>query len=171
MQMQIAALLQFLVNLVYYFFLIVCLLIFICIVYILVGGPVEYPMKIVSDYFLIDSKKSLLSLLIPILIFQSSYTYLTYIIKGLVEDMAAGNLFNRYQVAGFKHAGQILIFLTIAESIFDYIFKLIFKSVIQIKFDTTSGSWTSVLLGLFFIFLSQIFKKAKDLKEENELTV
>lgn len=168
--MRASTLLQTILNLAYYFFLIIGAALFIFILYILFGGPIKYPLSMFSEYITIDSKKILLFLLIPSLMFHAAYTYLVYLIKKLVDDLADGQLFNRFQVAGFKHIGQMLIFLSITESIFDFIFKLIFKSRMKVQIDS-SNFWISILLGLFFIFLSTIFKRAQDLKEENDLTV
>jgi succinate-acetate transporter protein len=46
------------------------------------------------------------------------------------------------------------------------------EGTVGIKIDFSFGSfWFILAIGLFFIFLSKVFENAKNLKEENELTV
>jgi hypothetical protein len=87
-----------------------------------------------------------------------------------MDSLISKSLFTDLQIASFKLIGQLIITLTIVDSISSFVFEAIFKNHLEIRF-VFFDFWFSISLGLFFVFLSNIFQKAKYYKEENELTV
>ena len=87
-----------------------------------------------------------------------------------MKNLLAGSLFTRFQIASFKLIGQLILLITIIDATTIFIFEAIFNGRLKISFDLFDF-WFVIGIGLFLIFLSGIFNKAKILKEENELSV
>tara|TARA_R100000935_G_C2837557_1_gene169012 strand:+ start:2892 stop:3407 length:516 start_codon:yes stop_codon:yes gene_type:complete len=102
------------------------------------------------------------------------FIYTIYILRKLVRDFFRGKLFTRFQIASLKIIGQLIILITIFQGIVNFVAPLLINSEgrIGIKVGFSFGSfWFILSIGLFFVFLSKVFQNAKNLKEENELTV
>ncbi len=100
--------------------------------------------------------------------------YTVFILRKLVRNFLKGKLFTRFQIATLNMVGQLIILITIAQGIIDFLGKILIDSTVGINLgvEFSFGSfWFILAIGLFFIYLSKIFQNAKDLKEENELTV
>ncbi|MFV8225552.1 DUF2975 domain-containing protein [Christiangramia aquimixticola] len=123
-----------------------------------------------SEYLKITSKAALITTLGYSLISFAFWIYLFRMIRNLMDSLTSKSIFTNFQISSFKIIGQLLIFLSILDTIFSFIFDFISKNHFRIKFDFLEF-WLIIALGLFFIFISQIFHKAKALREENELTV
>ena len=98
------------------------------------------------------------------------WIYLFLLFKNLMKNLLAGSLFTRFQIASFKLIGQLILLITIIDATTIFIFEAIFNGRLKISFDLFDF-WFVIGIGLFLIFLSGIFNKAKILKEENELSV
>jgi flagellar biogenesis protein FliO len=108
------------------------------------------------------------------MIIAGLFIYTIYILRKLVRDFFRGKLFTRFQIASLKIIGQLIILITILQGIVNFAAPLIIKGEgrIGIEIGFSFGSfWFILAIGLFFIFLSKAFENAKELKEENELTV
>lgn len=123
-----------------------------------------------SQSMSIDSKDALYTILTYALISGVFWIYLIRVARNLMDSLISGVLFTKLQVASFKLIGQILILLTVIDAIVNFIFELIFNNHLSIKFEFLNF-WFVISIGLFMIFLSTIFDKAKTYKEENELTI
>ena len=123
-----------------------------------------------SQSMSIDSKEALYTILTYALISGVFWIYLVRVARNLMDSLISGILFTKLQVASFKLIGQILILLTIIDAIVNFIFKLIFNNHLSIKLGFLNF-WFVISIGLFMIFLSTIFDKAKTYKEENDLTI
>lgn len=118
------------------------------------------------------------SFTIVLLIFQFLVAvlilYTIYLLRKLIRNFFKGKLFTTFQIASLKLIGQLIIVAILAQALLEFIGRIYLqkKASIGIEFDLEYGSsWFVLSLGLFFIFLSKVFQNAKDLKEENELTV
>jgi len=168
--MKISAVLLKLLNVAYFFAILVLTLSVIFLLYVIFGPELEYPFDMFKEYMIIKSKNEFILFLTPAILIAALNTYLFSIIIKLVQNLVTEELFTRFQIAGFKLVGQLLMFITVLDAVLEFIYRIIFNSRITIQFSFTDF-WIYISIGLFFIFLSGIFKKAKDLKEENELTV
>ncbi|CAM4196147.1 DUF2975 domain-containing protein [Gillisia hiemivivida] len=118
-------------------------------------------------------KFAIVALIISSIILHLGFIYSLYVFKKLVVSLFDSPLFSHFQILSLKLLGQLIILLIILKSIFN-----VFSNVVFEKSESTGihlFSFDSKLMalctGLFFIYLSYIFKKAKDLRDENELTV
>jgi uncharacterized protein YacL len=123
-----------------------------------------------SNEFSVTSIPALISILIFSLLSFAVWIYILQLIRNLMDSLISKSLFTDLQIASFKLIGQLIITLTIVDSISSFVFETIFKNHLEIRF-VFFDFWFSISLGLFFVFLSNIFQKAKYYKEENELTV
>ncbi|OEY72270.1 DUF2975 domain-containing protein [Salegentibacter salarius] len=122
-----------------------------------------------AEEFEIKSKNALYTSLSYELLSSGVWIFILYLFKNLMQDLIAGPLFTKLQIASFKLIGQLIIFITILNELFRFVYKVIFNKRIEINFDHFN-LWF-VIFGLFLIFLSKIFNQARIIKEENELTV
>lgn len=100
--------------------------------------------------------------------------YTIYILRKLIRDFFKGKLYTKFQIATLNLVGQFIIFITLAQGIVDFLGKILFESRVGVELGTelSFGSfWFILAIGLFFIYLSKIFQNARNLQEENELTV
>jgi len=119
--------------------------------------------------FKITSENALYTYLVYDLVLGIGFIYILYLFKNLMQDLITGPLFTNLQITSFKLIGQLIIFITILNELFRFVYKVIFNKRIEINFDHFN-LWF-VIFGLFLIFLSTIFNQARIIKEENELTV
>ena len=123
-----------------------------------------------ADGLIIDSKLALITVLTYSLISTGFWIYIIRLGRDLMDNLREGPLFTRLQVASFKLIGQFLILITIIDALANFLFEVIFNNRFQIEFEFSTFLLV-ITIGLFMIFLSNIFEKAKGYKEENELTV
>ena len=97
------------------------------------------------------------------------YTRAIYLIKNSLKDLAEGNYFTSSVISNFKGVGFLFLSCGIGEVIVKFILGLFFNSKFYVKFDTSIVLF--IIMGLFFLFLSEVFKDAKQNKEENDLTI
>lgn len=100
--------------------------------------------------------------------------YTVYILRKLIRNFLKGKLYTSFQITTLNLVGQLIILITLAKGFIDFLGKILFESRVGVDLgmELSFGSfWFILAIGLFFIYLSKIFRNAKDLKEENELTV
>lgn len=123
-----------------------------------------------TDSISVNSKSALITILIYLLISGSLWIYILNLFKNLMDNLIFKPLFDRFQSASFKLIGQLIIGLTIIDSIALFLFKLIYVNRLVIEFQIFDF-WLNIAIGLFLIFLSKVFDQARRYREENELTV
>ncbi|TQD40485.1 DUF2975 domain-containing protein [Haloflavibacter putidus] len=109
-----------------------------------------------------------------ILLLYGGYLFTLYIFKNLVYNLKPKNLFTELQIAYLLRIGRLIIGLTLAEIAFKFLFELLYEQEINISFQTESlfqSTLFTLSIGFFFIFLSGLFKVARNLKQENQLTI
>lgn len=100
--------------------------------------------------------------------------YTVYILRKLVRDFLRGKFFTTFQIATLNKIGQLIVVITLTSGLTDFLGKMLIESqaTVRVGMDFSFGSfWFILAIGLFFMYLSQIFNNAKALKEENEFTV
>ena len=131
--------------------------------------PLHINGKEVTDFTNITVGLLISQFLVAVLIL-----YTIYLLRKLIRNFFKGKLFTTFQIASLKVIGQLIIVAILAQALLDFIGRIYLqkKGSLGIGFDLNYGSfWFVLSIGLFFIFLSKVFQNAKDLKEENELTV
>ena len=98
--------------------------------------------------------------------------YVVYLLRETITALRSGAIFTNVVVRNFKRCG-ICTLLWIFTSELDLIFYSFFadKRFTQDMKVNYGLIFFGLIIGLFFIVLSEIFKKAQYLKEENELTI
>lgn len=131
--------------------------------------PLEY-----NGYQIHELTRGVISLLFSEILVSALFIYLIHLIRNLIRSFFDGKLFTRLQISLFRLTGQFIILTTILQAVISLIADIYLKGEVHITpgLDNSFGSfWLILALGLFFIYLSKVFHKAKSLKEENELTV
>jgi len=91
------------------------------------------------------------------------------LIKNSVNHISKGAYFTEYLAGNFKKIGKLFIMIGIGATVAKMVITLLLES--QIGFSLDSTLFVFIILGLFFLFLSEAFEKASQLKKENELTI
>lgn len=136
-------------------------------------NPEFFPIE-VNDRILSEYTPTTVILLTAELAIGGLILYTVYILRKLVRSFLKNKFFTSFQIATLNLAGQLIVVITLLQGFTDFLGKLFVeaKAHIAIGMDLSFGSfWFILAIGLFFIYLSKIFKNAKLLKEENELTV
>lgn len=123
-----------------------------------------------SKEFKIKSDDALYTFLVYGLISGAVWIYILFLFKNLIQNLIVGSLFTKLQIASLKLIGQLIIFITIIDAAFVIVSEAILYSRLEVEIDLFDF-WIVIAIGSFLIFLSKIFENAKNLKEENELTV
>lgn len=143
---------------------------FLILVGIILGVDGSFGLHRVAEDLDLTSIEAKLALVIYILVAYGAIIYIIHILRKLVISLDSGNLFTKFQCAGFNLVGQLIIWLVILSAIIEFVMKLIFTSKLEVK-TSFPDFWLFLALGAFFIVLSQVFEKARLMREENELTV
>lgn len=101
------------------------------------------------------------------------YVYSIYLLKKTVNLFISKNIFAPEVIRNLKNIGKLFIIVALMLSVPLFVYQVVFTR--HIGFELTSYYSDSMLfniaIGLFFMILSEVFKMAKNFKEENELTI
>lgn len=158
-------------SIAYYLMVIGWILLFGFLLYAVFMSPGDI-LEILRDAeeFEIKSKNALYTSLAYELLSSGVWIYILFLFKNLIKDLTFRPLFTKLQIASFKLIGQLIILITIVDALSIFVFKTIFQGRLELSFELFDF-WFVIAIGLFLIFLSQIFDQARIIKEENELTV
>jgi hypothetical protein len=102
------------------------------------------------------------------------FIFIICVLRKLIKSFFKDTLFTRFQINALNLTGQLIILATIVTPILNFISTMILKSKARMSLDielSMNSLWFTLAIGLFFILLSKVFQQAKNIKEENELTV
>ncbi|MCY2686287.1 DUF2975 domain-containing protein [Salinimicrobium sp. TH3] len=139
----------------------------------LIMSPDFYPIE-VNDRILSEFTPVTIILVTSELAIGGLVLYTVYVLRKLVRSFFKGKLYTRFQIAALHLVGQLIVIITLAQAFTDSTGKMLIeaKADIAVGINFSFGSfWFVLAIGLFFMYLSKIFRSAKILKEENELTV
>jgi hypothetical protein len=145
------------------------ILLFIAVYMFIDPSILEIPLKINENNIEelgLSIKMSTLMLFVIILI--SIYCF--YLFRKTLRYFQQQNPFSDFIIDSYKRIGYLLVFSGISASILFFVFKLVFESKFEIHLGLSPYLFM-VCLGLFFMVLSEVFKVAKTVKEENQLTI
>lgn len=117
---------------------------------------------------------SIIILILGEFLVAALFIYTIYILRKLIRNFFKGKLFTVYQIASLKLIGYLIILSTLCQGIINFLAPILLtqRAEFRVELDLKFGSfWFILAIGLFFTFLSKVFENAKNLKEENELTV
>ena len=101
------------------------------------------------------------------------FLYSIYLLRKVVVLFQKREVFNDEVIRLFNLIGKLIVISSIIGSFSIFLYNTIEKNHLGLSLDF--GSYDSFLisvsLGLFFMVISEVFKVAKTMKEENDLTV
>ncbi len=101
------------------------------------------------------------------------FVYVLFLLRKVISIFKQRDLFNVQVIRYFNTIGICLILCTLLAEVPFFVYNMVHRNHLGIKME--SGGFDtpllSIALGLFFMVLSEVFKIAKGIKEENELTV
>ena len=102
------------------------------------------------------------------LIFVGIYCF--YLFRKTLRYFQKVKPFHKDVISNFYKIGYLLSGIGVLGTVLVFVGRLVLKSELKINFGI-SPYLVTICLGLFFMVLSEVFKVAKQAKEENELTV
>lgn len=158
-----------LINVYYYILAIVLIGGVISLVVRLITGKSIAPKFLDGDMlFEIRSFKVISIMLLWFLLFYIYFKAISLLNKSL-DDLSNGNYFSSLVITNFKKTGILFLICGFGELIGKAISNLLFFSKLHLGLDSSVVLF--IIIGLFFMFLSEVFKEAKMTKQENELTI
>lgn len=89
----------------------------------------------------------------------------------ILKEVEAGNYFSDKNIKYFKKVGDIFIWYTVSVLILRFLLAVIGKSTFNF-FNELKTEFTFLIpAGLAFFILAEIFKRGKQVEEENDLTI
>jgi EamA domain-containing membrane protein RarD len=118
------------------------------------------------------------NLLSKLIIFVNAFTGLLflfsiYLLRKVVDHFQKRDIFNPDVIKHFNLIGKLIISSSLLSNLSLFIYNMVNQDHIELSlgFGSYDSFLISISLGLFFMVISEIFKIAASLKEENELTV
>ena len=156
----------------FYFFAILSIVFITVLGAMMLFGYSDIPVKIKGQEITVtgwDSKMLLIVVFVSFLLFL----YAIYLLRKVIHHFVKREIFYDPVIAYLNTIGLCLIGATLLQNVSLFFYNLLHRNNIGVEFGV--GGFDSFLLsiglGLFFMVLSEVFKIAKNLKEENELTV
>ncbi|WP_438976621.1 DUF2975 domain-containing protein [Polaribacter sp.] len=97
------------------------------------------------------------------------YIRAVYLIKKCLNSLSNGDYFSKLTTHNFNKAGKLFIISGISFSVFKFILRLVLLNDVKVGLNNTLI--LSLIIGLFFMFLSEVFTQARETKKENDLTI
>lgn len=155
-----------------YFLLVGGVALLIITPFILTDSDWDIPIKIngvVSSSF--DSVYSKIGLVVSVLSYFL-FVYAIYLLKKTVNLFIKGKVFDNQVISNLSSIGKIFIIVTLIINTVEFIFKVTTTQKATLMINSGFDSFLFVIsIGLFFIIISEVFKIAKNMKDENELTI
>ena len=93
-----------------------------------------------------------------------------YFFRKVLTNFVRVRVFEEAVISSFKKIGNLLTFSGFISLIISIIGKIYFERKVSLEFGLNQHL-VLICLGLFFLVLSEIFKIAKNTKQENDLTI
>ncbi|TDQ21994.1 DUF2975 domain-containing protein [Tenacibaculum caenipelagi] len=127
--------------------------------------------KILGTY--VDFNKltypKIIIVLIIIIVLYYVYIKAINLLRNSLGDLSSGNYFSELIINNFNKIGKLFLFSSVIELVGKIIFGFLLEA--KFKFELDSSMFLFLIMGLFFLFLSEVFAKAKRIEEENDLTI
>ncbi|MFC6857895.1 DUF2975 domain-containing protein [Zunongwangia atlantica] len=103
-----------------------------------------------------------------------AFVYGLYVLRKLIRSFFGNKLYTKLQIASLNLSGRLICLSVILGAVSEFFKKMIVDSRIELNFGlefSFSSFWIILAFGIFLIFLSKVFTNARQLKQENELTI
>jgi hypothetical protein len=97
------------------------------------------------------------------------YIKAIYLLKNSLDDLSSGNYFSLLVINNFNKIGKLFLISCVVEFVGRIVLRVLLEKKIGIELD--SSVFLFLIMGLFFLFLSEVFAKARGFKQENDLTI
>ena len=144
----------------------------IFIAFYLFDSDMNIPLKINGQ--VIDSQSLFSKITVMVSIFSAlMFLYSVYLLRKVITMFQKMEIFNDEVVRLLNLIGKLIILSSIISSVSLYIYNRIEDKNVDLTLDFGASNTLiiSIILGLFFMVISEIFKIAKNMKEESELTI
>ncbi|WP_109302250.1 DUF2975 domain-containing protein [Aquimarina sp. AU474] len=117
------------------------------------------------------SLSSIKVIIAEVLVLLLSFAFFKAIsfLKHSLNDLSEGNPFTDTVIRNFKNVGILFVICGFGELLGKFTVTFLIHSNFAIEFDSSIVLFP--VIGLFFMYLSEVFSKARDIQSENELTV
>ncbi len=155
---------------IYYYLLVLVIIVGILTIPLLILKK-KYIVKFLGEEVDLNTLSSLNMVIVLILVATLWFLYFKAIklLKHSVHELSEGHYFSKLAIGNFKTIGILFLICGLGEIFAKIILNLILKNSFRLGID--SSVVTFLIMGLFFMFLSEVFLKGSQLEEENELTI
>lgn len=144
--------------------------------FLLIGVPIMYykefalPITSMQDYNVsnLSTGKFIAIYIVTGLIFFQFLKAL-YLFNNSLKDLSTGKYFSELVIDNFKKMGAAFLICGVSFWLFEVILR--FTLINDLRIGVHDGFLLLSILGLFFLFLSEVFAKARITKQENDLTI
>lgn len=111
-------------------------------------------------------------MMVFVLISCMLFSYAVYLLRQTIEYFMKREFFIPKVIVNFRKIGLFIILSPVISAAAVFLYSIFENDKMELTFGFGFDSLlVSLIVGLFFMVLSEVFKIAKNLKEENELTV
>ena len=103
-----------------------------------------------------------------------AFVYGLYVLRKLFRSFFGNKLYTKLQIASLNLSGRLICLSVILGAVSEFLKAMIMDSRISLNLGielSFSSFWIILAFGIFLIFLSKVFANARQLKQENELTI
>ncbi len=156
---------------VYYYFMLIAFVLGIIVLPILFFTNHSFEISFLGAKIDISTLSLYKGLAVSALFVALYYFYFKaiYLIKMSLNHLASGNYFSETVIYNFKKIGKLFLICGVGEVIAKIVIGLFINS--KIGFEADSSFFLFLIMGLLFMFLSEVFLKARGLQEVNDLTI
>ncbi|TBN03922.1 DUF2975 domain-containing protein [Hyunsoonleella flava] len=155
---------------VYYYLLIIG---FVAIIFLIVTGFSSGDisgLNIIEDYDVSQlGVMELIALAVVPFTIYILFVRTVYLLKATLRDLSEGNYFSKLVINHFSTIGKLILICAVLYATFKFVARLLLLSDVRLGIDFSLI--TPIAIGLFFMFLSEVFTKARKTEEENKLTI
>lgn len=101
------------------------------------------------------------------------YVYAVFLLKKTISLFIERKIFDNQVIKNLSNIGKLFITVALMMSVPLFLYQVLYTRHIEMELTSyyTDSMLFNVAIGLFFMILSEVFKMAGNLKEENELTI
>ncbi len=155
---------------IYYYLLILVLIIGILTIPLLILKK-KYVIKFLGEEVDLNNLSSLNMAIILILValLWGLYFKAIKLLRHSVYELSEGHYFSKLVISNFKTIGILFLICGLGEVVAKIVLNLTLKNNFQLGMDASVVLF--LIMGLFFMFLSEVFLKGSQLEEEDKLTI
>ena len=153
----------------YYYLTILGFLFIIVIVPITYFKGIELPINYMNDFNIYNlSTGKFISIYIVAIFIYFQFLKGLHLFKASLKDLLNGQYFSELVTNNFKKIGSAFLICSLCFWAFNFVLSFAILKELRIGINNAP---ILLFIGLFFLFLSEVFTKARITKQENDLTI